>query len=78
MAKIIVNRIIDEKYVKHELNILVQDTVIPFDCYIKRYADYVILIEAGTYISETLLTKIASNTIVYILRHDFHVYLLIV
>lgn len=70
MPKIAVHRIINEKYTQHSLDILVKDTTIPFDCYIKRYADYVIIIEAGTYISEELLKKIASNESIYILLHD--------
>ncbi|MFA6187921.1 MAG: HD domain-containing phosphohydrolase [Sulfuricurvum sp.] len=70
MAKIVVNRIINHTYAQHDPDILLQDTVIPFDCYIKRYADYVIIIEAGTYISAALLQKISSNEKIYILASD--------
>lgn len=70
MAKIIVHRMINHKYTQHKVDVLVKETILPFDCYIKRYDDYVVIIEAGTYVSDALLKKIAHNEHIYILSHD--------
>lgn len=63
-------RILDSQYTLQPVNILLKDTVIPFDCYIKRFNGYVIIIKAGTYLSEALLEKIHHNKEIYILKAD--------
>lgn len=65
------NRVINHKYTSHTLDFLKKETIVPFDCYIKRYGDYVVIIQAGTYISEELLTKMHNNKEIYILREDY-------
>lgn len=63
-------RVINTEYVSYALNMLVKETIVPFDCYIKRYGDYVIIIEAGAHISEELLRKLQNNKEIYILKID--------
>ncbi|MDP1784139.1 MAG: HD domain-containing protein [Sulfuricurvum sp.] len=69
MARI-VQRDITNKYIPYKLDILVKETILSFDCYIKRHGDYVIIIEAGTYISKALLEKIDGNKAVYVVKTD--------
>lgn len=66
----IAKRVINHKYTAHTLDILVKETVLPFDCYIKRYSDYVIVIQAGTFITEELLQKMHHNKEIYFLKED--------
>lgn len=66
----IAKRVINHKYTSHTLDILVKDTILPFDCYIKRYSDYVVVIQAGTHISEELLLKMQHNKEIYFLKED--------
>ncbi len=66
----ITKRVINHKYTSHTLDVLIKGTVLPFDCYIKRYSDYVIIIQAGTYISEELLFKMHHNKEIYFLKED--------
>jgi HD-GYP domain-containing protein (c-di-GMP phosphodiesterase class II) len=63
-------RVMNHKYTSHSFSILVKETVLPFDCYIKRYSDYVIIIQAGTYITEELLQKMHHNKEIYFLKED--------
>lgn len=69
MAKI-VRRTITYKYAPIKPDFLVEGTVIPFDCYIKRFADYVIIIESGTVLNKELLEKIYLHAKIYILKRD--------
>lgn len=66
----VVHRVINHKYIPIKPTNLIEGTTIPFDCYIKRFEDYVIIIEAGTFLSKDLLDKIDKNGVVYILKHD--------
>lgn len=70
MAKI-VQRVINHKYISIKEDLLIEGTVVPFDCYIKRFGDYVIIIEAGTLINKNLYEKIRQNHIIYVLKHDY-------
>lgn len=63
-------RIIDNQYISYPFHTLVKDSIIPFDCYIKRYNDFVIIIEAGTLMSTELLHKLDKNQEIYILKKD--------
>lgn len=66
----IVRRVITNQYVSIKSDILKEGTVVPFDCYIKRFEGYVIIIEAGTLINKTLYEKIQHNPIIYVLKGD--------
>lgn len=68
--KRVVQRVINHKYTAVKPNILVVGSVINFDCYIKRFADYVIIIEAGTLITPELAHLINQNQDIYISVHD--------
>jgi HD-GYP domain-containing protein (c-di-GMP phosphodiesterase class II) len=68
----VVHRIIGNKYVAIHSNILLEETTIPFDCHIKRFDDYVIIIEAGSFIHKELCEKISHNELIYVLKHDMH------
>lgn len=63
-------RVMSREYLSYPLYILQKESIVPFDCYIKRYDDYVIIIEAGSYISEDFLEKLKNNKEIYILRND--------
>lgn len=63
-------RFIDTQYTSYPFYTLVKDSIIPFDCYIKRYNDFVIIIEAGTLMSAELLHKLGKNQEIYILKKD--------
>lgn len=66
----IVRRIVNHKYLPIKPETLQKNTVVPFDCFIKRFDDFLIIIEAGTYIYQELHDKIMQNPSVYILKHD--------
>ncbi|MDQ1297578.1 MAG: hypothetical protein QG558_116 [Campylobacterota bacterium] len=63
-------RVINHQYLPCSLDILIKETILPFDCYIKRYGDYVVIIQAGTYISGELLEKMSNNKEIYLLKED--------
>ena len=65
MAKI-VQKPIDQEYLPIVSEKIKVDTVIDFDCYIKRFNDYVIIIEAGTQITAELLEKVMAVKKVYV------------
>ncbi|MDD5212106.1 MAG: hypothetical protein PHV62_06805, partial [Sulfuricurvum sp.] len=65
------NRVINHKYIAYTFDVLVKGTILPFDCYIKRYNDFVIIIEAGTFMSEELLEKLHNNKYIYFLKSNF-------
>lgn len=71
MAKI-VRRTITYKYLPIKPDFLVEGTVIPFDCYIKRFADYVILIESGTVLNKELIEKIYLHSKIYVLKREIN------
>lgn len=68
--KRVVRRVINHKYTAVNPNILIVGSVINFDCFIKRFGDYVIIIEAGTLITSELAHIINQNQDIYIAVHD--------
>lgn len=66
----VVHRVINDKYTPIKATSLIEGTSIPINCFIKRFEDYVIIIEAGTFLSKALLDKIDKNGVIYILKHD--------
>jgi len=62
----IVRRVINHKYVSIKPESLVEGSIINFDCYIKRFDDFVIIIERGTLITAELSHKVKQNDKVYI------------
>jgi len=66
MAKIIINH----KYNPIDLDILIKGTIIPFGVYIKRDNDFVILIEAGTILDESLMSILMKDETLHIDHHD--------
>ena len=50
-------------------SVKVEDTI-PFDIFIKKDKDYIIIIEAGTFISETLYAKLKKQENLYIDKKD--------
>lgn len=69
MAKI-AKIIIDHKYNPINIDILIKGKIIPFDIYIKRYNDFVIIIEAGTIFDESLASILMKHEALYIAHHD--------
>lgn len=66
----VIRRVINHRYTPIKPTFLVIDSVIDFDCFIKRYDDFVIIIESGTLITAELLHKVQQNENIYILKHD--------
>ncbi len=66
IAKIIINH----KYNPINIDILIKGKIIPFDVYIKRYNDFVIIIEAGTVLDESLMSILMKHETMYIDHHD--------
>lgn len=62
----IVRQIIKDSYLSLDIETLQVDTIIDFDCYIKRFNDYVIIIEKGTLITKSLLEQIRVNKKFYL------------
>ncbi|MDD4855367.1 MAG: HD domain-containing protein [Sulfuricurvum sp.] len=66
VAKIIINH----EYNPISMDILMQGEVIPFDIYIKRYNNFVVIIESGTILDENLMKKLINHETMYIKYHD--------
>ena len=66
----IVNRIIDHHYFSIKSNSIREGEEIPFNFYIKREGDFVVLIEMGTYINKELYKQILYNLKVWIHKQD--------
>ena len=66
----IVKQIIKDTYLSLDIETLQVDSIIDFDCYIKRFNDYVIIIERGTLITKSLLQQIQVNKEFYIHTSD--------
>lgn len=64
----VVRRVLNHKYTTIDPDILVEGSSIDFDCYIKRFDDYVIIIKAGTLITAELASKIRQNKKLYVLN----------
>lgn len=57
----IIKKNINNSYIAFSVDSLQINTAVDFDCYIKRFNGYVIIIEQGTLITETLFEKIRHN-----------------
>lgn len=57
-------------YTLFEINTLKIDEVIPFDIFIRRDDNYIIIIEAGTLLTEILHTKLQKQDGLYIAKKD--------
>jgi HD-GYP domain-containing protein (c-di-GMP phosphodiesterase class II) len=62
----VVQRSIDNQFFPVSPSTLVAGATIPFDCYIKRYKGYVIVIKAGTILTEELLEKMKRHQNFYV------------
>ena len=66
IAKIIINH----EYNPIDIDLLIKGEMISFDVYIKRYNDFVIIIESGTILDENLMMKLMNHETIYINHHD--------
>ena len=66
----VVKRVINHRYTAIKPTFLVEESVIDFDCFIKRFDDYVIIIESGTFITVELAHRVKQNETIYILTLD--------
>lgn len=66
----VVRRVINHEYIAIKPDIWIEGAVIDFNCYIKRFDDYVIIIESGTLITEELAVKLKRNVQLYIEHRD--------
>lgn len=66
----VVRRVINHRYTAIKPTFLVEGSVIDFDCFIKRFDDYVIIIESGTFITVELAHRVKQNEKIYILTLD--------
>lgn len=66
----VVRIVINHQYILIEPNVLQKGEIIPFDMYIKRYNDFVIIIEAGTLLDDSLAEKLSLHLEIYISKHD--------
>lgn len=57
-------------YILFDADCLKKDSVVAFDIFIKRKDDYVIIIEAGTRLSEEFLNKLKKQDSLYIAKKD--------
>lgn len=57
-------------YVLFDINTLVVDEVIPFDLFIKKDKDYIVIIEEGTLLSQSLYSKLQKQESLYIAKKD--------
>lgn len=57
-------------YTLFEINTLKIDEVVPFDIFIRRDDNYIIIIEAGTLLTEILHTKLQKQDGLYIAKKD--------
>ena len=62
----IVRQIIKDTYTSLDIETLLVDSIIDFNCYIKRLNGYVIVIEKGTLITKSLLKQVQVNKEFYI------------
>ncbi|MDX1295148.1 MAG: HD domain-containing protein [Sulfurimonadaceae bacterium] len=68
--KKVVQQHIDHQYFPLGPSFLKIGTTIEFDCYIKRFKDYVVIIESGTQITQELYDKICKHDRIYIEQSD--------
>lgn len=63
---------INNSYKPLKPDIFVKGEVVPFDVYIKKYNDFVIIIEAGTRLDERLYSNLLLNEFIYIFNEEAH------
>lgn len=61
---------INHQYASIKPDALVKGGIVPFDIYIKRYNDFVIIIEAGTLLDESLYEKLVHHQELFIYKSD--------
>ncbi|PHM16549.1 MAG: hypothetical protein CJD30_11035 [Sulfuricurvum sp. PD_MW2] len=69
MAKV-VRVVINSHFSTIKLDMLRKGEPVPFDMYVKRYNDFVIIIEAGTVLDEVLYEKLSQHLQIYISKND--------
>lgn len=57
-------------YTSLDINTLIVGEIIPYNIFIKKSEEYIIIIEAGTLISETLHAKLQKQEALYIAKED--------
>lgn len=57
-------------YIEFDINSIEAGDTVPFDIYIKKDKDYVIIIEAGTLLTESLYSKLKKQEKLFILKSD--------
>lgn len=71
---IIIKSKLKKGYIPFKGEILQVGSIVNFDCYIKRFNEYVIVIKQGTLITEALLKKIQKNTEFYLHESEANKY----
>lgn len=66
----IIRRVINHNYTFINPDTIVVGSTINFDCYIKRFGDFVIIIERGTLITSELAHRVQQNDKLYISVHE--------
>lgn len=69
MAKV-VRVVINHHFLPVKFDSFAKGTIVPFDIYIKRYNDFVIVIEAGTLLDEVLYSKLSQHLNIYVSKDD--------
>lgn len=67
--KKIIRRTITNAYIPIRPGILVSGETVPFDIHIKRYNDYVVIIEAGTILNETLIEQLMKQDQIFVFKN---------
>ncbi len=70
----VIKKELNTAYTSFSVDILHVDSTVAFDCYIKRFNGYVIIIEQGTLITETLFEKIKHNKELYVHESELNKY----
>ncbi len=70
----IVKQLINQDFLPFSPKRLDIGDVLDFDCYIKRFNGYVIIIEAGTEITESLMEKIRKHSYIYVGKSQVELY----
>lgn len=70
----VVKKKLTNAYIPFSVEILHLDSTVAFDCYIKRFNGYVVIIEQGTLITEKLFQKIKHNKELYIHESELNKY----
>lgn len=70
----VIKKELTNNYTSFSVDILHIDSTVAFDCYIKRFNGYVIIIEQGTLITEKLFEKIKHNEELYVHESELNKY----